>query len=202
MRPLAVVCVALLSLIASGVEAQSTCEGGRVADAQGFCCWPGQSFARAEHACVGPPSCPAGLVAQGEDCVGAGTSAATPTAVSVVPVAPVVPVAAAPNAAIAWPEAPPQGPSGMRHARFEQGMDEGLIIGGAVMGGMQIRDLLCVPQLGRRVRALRDAGRAPGRGQRRQCHGRLVIPVERAADQWSDSAPRGACRSHDRARPR
>ncbi len=50
------------------------CEGGRV-EVQGACCWPGQRWAG--H-CDGEPECPAGLRADGEDCVEAGPAQPQP----------------------------------------------------------------------------------------------------------------------------
>ncbi len=53
----------------STVSAQ--CAEGRVANeqTQGRCCWPGQSWNPETALCTGAPTCPAGRVAQGEDCV-------------------------------------------------------------------------------------------------------------------------------------
>lgn len=47
------------------------CAGGRVASdaTEWHCCWPDQRWGQAERACIGPPACPSGLVAHGEQCV-------------------------------------------------------------------------------------------------------------------------------------
>lgn len=49
----------------------AACAEGRVASetTQGRCCWPRQSFSVEHTRCAGPPLCPPGLVAHGDDCV-------------------------------------------------------------------------------------------------------------------------------------
>jgi hypothetical protein len=71
----------LTFVVALGVAstASAQCAEGRVANdqTQGRCCWPGQSWNPETALCTGPPACPAGRVAQGEDCVlSAGVGAA------------------------------------------------------------------------------------------------------------------------------
>lgn len=48
-----------------------SCSPGRAVtpDTDGRCCWPSQVWAKARQVCVGIPTCPAGFVPQGEDCV-------------------------------------------------------------------------------------------------------------------------------------
>ncbi len=60
----------LIALSASAV-ASAQCAEGRVANdqTQGRCCWPGQSWSPETALCTGAPTCPAGRVAQGDDCV-------------------------------------------------------------------------------------------------------------------------------------
>ena len=50
------------------VPPASRCAQGRIRVEMGYCCWPSQ-HASAEGRCLGPPRCPAGLVASGADCV-------------------------------------------------------------------------------------------------------------------------------------
>lgn len=57
----------MLALAAAPAPA-ARCTGGKVPlGAQ--CCWPDQGWSPSKKACVGIPSCPAGLVADGEECV-------------------------------------------------------------------------------------------------------------------------------------
>ena len=44
------------------------CLDGRVPDAAGHCCWPGQLVGEQSGTCRGAPQCPARLAAEGEDC--------------------------------------------------------------------------------------------------------------------------------------
>jgi hypothetical protein len=104
MRSVALFCVLACAVFAARVHAQD-CAGGRVASpaTDWHCCWPAQRWGAAERACIGPPSCPAGTVAHGEDCVG--TAQVTPQ------YAPRAPVGPAPLAPIA-PRAPYSAPIG------------------------------------------------------------------------------------------
>lgn len=63
--------VLVLVMLGSRAEAQEACGEGRVrsADTAGRCCWPGQSWASDLRRCEGPPTCPVGLVAEGDSCV-------------------------------------------------------------------------------------------------------------------------------------
>ncbi len=50
---------------------ETQCPGGRVVTARtaGRCCWPAQSWDAEHDRCTDPPTCPADLVAHGDDCV-------------------------------------------------------------------------------------------------------------------------------------
>lgn len=74
------------AVMAVGGVAQAQCSGGREATeaSQGRCCWPGQVYSAEYGRCDGPPRCPAGLVASGNDCVAA--PAAAPAVAVPVPV--------------------------------------------------------------------------------------------------------------------
>lgn len=66
---------ALLTLLPPGsVDAQ--CAEGRVvgADTSGRCCWPGQRWNDAAARCEGPPACPEGWGAEGDECVRSGST--------------------------------------------------------------------------------------------------------------------------------
>ena len=58
----------------SASPASAQCAGGRVVTpaTAGRCCWPGQSWSNAFGRCEGPPVCPAGAFASGDDCVAGG----------------------------------------------------------------------------------------------------------------------------------
>ena len=106
---------------AQTMEPQATpvCEGGRVVDAatRGRCCWPGQAWSPQTGRCAGPPTCPAGLTPQGDDCVpqsGAGYS----SPVVVVPHSPPLP-----------PPLPEEPEEGSRPTM-------GLVIPGAILFGV------------------------------------------------------------------
>lgn len=67
-------------LVAASLGTTSTalaqqCAGGRVVTpaTEGRCCWPGQVFSVQTGRCQGPPQCPPGLAAAGDDCVPATT---------------------------------------------------------------------------------------------------------------------------------
>lgn len=49
----------------------AACPDGMVSNSDTFgqCCWPGQGYSRSRSVCVGEPSCPKWLKAQGEQCV-------------------------------------------------------------------------------------------------------------------------------------
>lgn len=70
--------VALLALGTSSARAQDACAGGRIATAQGYCCWPGQRWDDADQRCEGPPRCPPPLSASGATCIGPGASVDEP----------------------------------------------------------------------------------------------------------------------------
>ena len=65
--------LALLGALPCAARAQQFCDGGRVASdtTAGQCCWPGQRWSHDRALCEGPPRCPEGLGARGEDCVAA-----------------------------------------------------------------------------------------------------------------------------------
>jgi hypothetical protein len=56
--------------LALEMEHQSTaaCSAGQV-ETGGHCCWPGQTWAMEDQACVGAPRCPTGLRAEGRECI-------------------------------------------------------------------------------------------------------------------------------------
>ncbi|RLB50337.1 MAG: hypothetical protein DRJ42_19105 [Deltaproteobacteria bacterium] len=67
----AVVGIATMSTLVAPTTAAAQCAEGRVANeqTQGRCCWPGQAWSAETSLCTGAPACPAGRVAQGDDCV-------------------------------------------------------------------------------------------------------------------------------------
>lgn len=69
----------LLAILAPE-HAHAQCAGGRVSTfaTQGRCCWPGQQWSNPVGRCVGPPQCPYGLFAQGDECVAGAAVAYTP----------------------------------------------------------------------------------------------------------------------------
>lgn len=72
--------VALLLFAPTAAHAQDACTEGRVrtSETAGRCCWPGQRWATDVRRCDGPPSCPSGLVADGDSCI-APRAAVAPT---------------------------------------------------------------------------------------------------------------------------
>lgn len=80
--------LAVSALTLTGTFAHAQCAGGRVATAatRGRCCWPGQFYSPEYGRCDGPPSCPAGLVASGNDCVAEPVSASPVVTTTLVPV--------------------------------------------------------------------------------------------------------------------
>jgi hypothetical protein len=54
-----------------GMPQPAGCTGGRVVTSQsaGNCCWPGQGWDAARSTCTGPPMCPPGFFAEGDNCV-------------------------------------------------------------------------------------------------------------------------------------
>jgi hypothetical protein len=69
-----VLAVATLAIAPVASHAQDvapqTCQGGRIVTAAtaGRCCWPGQAWSNERARCEGPPTCPVGLVASGDEC--------------------------------------------------------------------------------------------------------------------------------------
>jgi hypothetical protein len=59
---------ALAAFIVTSVVAAAPCSEGRV-DAQGHCCWPGQSWSKSKSSCVGAPKCPSGIRLGATDCM-------------------------------------------------------------------------------------------------------------------------------------
>jgi hypothetical protein len=114
--------IALAAIVVPSL-ASAQCDEGRVASeaTAGRCCWPAQHWNEVAGRCEGPPSCPAGRVAAGDDCALA---------------APV----AAPVVALVEPiERPPTvSPYTGRAARIETGttFDGGLVIAGSVTLGI------------------------------------------------------------------
>ena len=70
MRALLVACVLLAPALVSAQDEPVACEEGRTRGAEGFCCWPGQTFSTTARRCEGAPRCPEGLVEHGESCLG------------------------------------------------------------------------------------------------------------------------------------
>jgi hypothetical protein len=56
--------------VSATAEAQG-CAPGRVPTLEGYCCWPAQTWSAEHRRCDGPPSCPAGMAAEGDECVAA-----------------------------------------------------------------------------------------------------------------------------------
>jgi len=138
--------LAVVALTANVAEAQ--CAEGRVANeqTQGRCCWPGQAWNPETALCSGAPGCPAGRVAQGEDCVLQSGVGAAPgaTAVQTQPQAqPADPnaVPAAPGAYGGQPQqqagtqyqAVPMQPVAPVETRTEMHVNKGLLIPGIIM---------------------------------------------------------------------
>ena len=91
------VLVVVVSCFAASARAQECAEGRVASEATaGRCCWPGQAWDAEHGRCSGPPSCPAGRVAEGDACV-------SPSAPVVVPSAP-----------------PPVAPSGPVHRMYDE----------------------------------------------------------------------------------
>ena len=101
------------------------CQGGRVADSgtRGRCCWPGQVWSPEAGRCAGPPTCPSGLAAQGDDCVRTSGSAPTAPAPYATPV-------------VVVPQSPPLPPPMPEPSEDESRPTMGLIIPGAIMFGV------------------------------------------------------------------
>lgn len=137
---------------AAHASAQAACTEGRVRtpQTQGRCCWPAQSWARDLGRCEGPPQCPAGLTAEGDDCIaprGAVTPPVAPTAPPprggteiIHPVQPsgVIPLGAiappAPTTPPEWPRAPGSGPDGLQNPRWvEESTDSSMVVGGITL---------------------------------------------------------------------
>lgn len=109
--------LALLALASTPVAlAQEACLEGRVRStaSAGRCCWPGQSWARDLGRCEGPPTCPAGLVEDGDECrapTGARVAPApTPGGPIIRPIEPAAPPPSAPPPSAPPPQPPPSGP--------------------------------------------------------------------------------------------
>ncbi len=70
------VCAMVLGFVLSNpaLSHAQECADGRVstADTQGRCCWPNQTWSDQLGRCSGPPTCPDGRTASGDDCVLAG----------------------------------------------------------------------------------------------------------------------------------
>lgn len=152
---------ASLALFAARASAQD-CAGGRVASdaTEWHCCWPGQMWGPTERACIGPPTCPGGMVAHGEDCVAARAPSTgvliQPVPAQPQPVQPIQPIQAAPaqpfvsgapavgipgrvdvrvvpEGAPGWPSSP-QAPTADVNPRFVTGAgDPGLIAAGTTL---------------------------------------------------------------------
>lgn len=63
----------------------------------GRCCWPGQSFSIERGRCEGPPSCDAGWVSHGDDCVAARAPSIAPSVVESTVTATAEPLVAVPT---------------------------------------------------------------------------------------------------------
>lgn len=73
---LALVLLGVPASVAAAQEAEACAEGRERVD--GFCCWPGQTFAADARRCEGAPQCPDGLVEHGEACIAPALGAAPP----------------------------------------------------------------------------------------------------------------------------
>lgn len=60
--------VATSAWVPSQRAVAQACAAGREPTADGYCCWPGQSFSLERRSCEGPPRCPAGYLAVGVEC--------------------------------------------------------------------------------------------------------------------------------------
>lgn len=77
--------IAAVLVLPTASSAQDACGGGRVRESHGRCCWPGQSWARDIGRCEGPPSCPPGTTAEGDDCLTTTHTDAPPVVMTPVP---------------------------------------------------------------------------------------------------------------------
>jgi len=86
---------------APATVAEVECTRGQVhgGDTQGHCCWPEQAWSVAKERCVGLPSCPAGMIGEGEQCIRERPLAPVPAA----PPSGAAPPAPAPGSAAAAP---------------------------------------------------------------------------------------------------
>ena len=68
---LALTAVLALGLAWPALASAQVCADGRTVgpETAGRCCWPGQRWSDGSGRCEGPPSCPAGSGAHGDDCV-------------------------------------------------------------------------------------------------------------------------------------
>lgn len=140
--------VAFLAFVALPPTADAqACSGGRER-VDGHCCWPEQTWSRAERVCEGAPRCPSGMDEEGEGCVPSAVptaqvvSGTTPTSV-LSPVAPRPPTvlggATSSSTAISvvdWPSLPGPPPGAVVDPIVHRGMDDGLIFGGLITFGV------------------------------------------------------------------
>lgn len=129
------VCLAML-VASMGATAEAQCASGRATSpaTAGRCCWPGQRWDVAYGRCSGPPTCPRGMGAAGEDCI---AEPGRPLAVEALGgagsrlTAPAGPTATA----VHLPSPPPEGLVGLRDPRSGIHPDGPRIGGGlAVLG--------------------------------------------------------------------
>lgn len=68
----------------------TVCAPGRVAgpETAGRCCWPGQRWSESRARCEGPPQCPQGFAAEGDECVAIVAAGPVRPAMTVTPFAP------------------------------------------------------------------------------------------------------------------
>jgi len=86
----ALAAAAALVVLGSAGEVAAQCAPGRVVtDATaGRCCWPGQTWDDERARCDGPPACPSGWGATGDECVRVESAPAQPSAATSHPAAP------------------------------------------------------------------------------------------------------------------
>lgn len=126
----------------AAATAQAECPDGRVASeaTQGRCCWPGQGYDLTASLCTGAPACPAGLVAQGDDCI-AGAQAGGgiqimehgSTGATTQPAPQTVPVQQAPAA---YQPVPVTAPLQQQPVTYVSRPRTGMIVGGSIMFGV------------------------------------------------------------------
>ena len=103
-------------------EAECTRGQTHGGDTQGHCCWPEQVWSTAKERCVGLPSCPPGMIGEGEQCIRDRAIAADPASIVSQPTAPsptptTAPAAVAPTFQLAASSYAPGAPIQLRFAQ-------------------------------------------------------------------------------------